>query len=229
MTVIIMRGVTRPMRIGLWHGCLHFRDRDHWQISAEQKEERSKQSKRAQHGSHVNPCWREKVPTGGKKIIRKAGDNNHEALEPHSNVHHKTQRKHDWNAGADALEPEQLRRDHVATDHDPIGPPVLSERAVDEREALIHCAGIPRNEELHGVGVPHHASRDQDNFVHVVQVAQRDEILQAEKLARRNRKRDHHRKTAEDGARDKVRREDGGVPTRNLADCEIETHHGVNA
>ena len=229
MPVIIMRGVTRPMRIGLRHGGLHFRDRDHWQISTEQKEECSKQSKRAQHGSHVNPCWREEVPTGGKKIIGKAGDNNHEALEPHSNVHHQTHCEHHWNAGADALEPEQLWRDHVATDHDPIRPPILSEGAVHESKSLVHGAGIPRNEELHGVGVPNHASCDQDNFVHVVQVAQRDEILQAEKLARRNRKRDHHGKTTEDGTRDKVWREDGGVPTRNLADCEIETHHGVNA
>ena len=105
----------------------------------------------------------------------------------------------------------------------------MSEGAVDEREALIHGARIPRDEELHGVGVPHHASRDQDNFVHVVQVAQCDEILQAEKLARWNRKRDHHRKTAEDGARDKVRREDCCVPTWNLAHGEIETHDGVNA
>jgi hypothetical protein len=31
-----------------------------------------------------------------------------------------------------ALEPEDLRHEHVARDHDPVGPPVVAERAVEE-------------------------------------------------------------------------------------------------
>ena len=53
---------------------------------------------------------------------------------------------------ADLLEPEQLRREDVAADHDPVGPGERPDGAVHEHELLVLVAGVPGDEELGGVG-----------------------------------------------------------------------------
>ena len=86
----------------------------------------------------------------------------------------------------------------------------------------------PSDEEFHRVGITNHCTSDQDNLVHVLQVADRDEFFEAEPLSSRNGERYNHRKTTEDRTCNEVRREDGRVPTRNLRNCEVKRYNGVN-
>ena len=92
----------------------------------------------------------------GRKSLAKRGDDDHESLEPHADIHHQAQDEHQRNAGSNRLEPEELRRDDVATHHDEVRPPVLAEGSVQECKLLVERTGIPRDEELHRVGVAHH-------------------------------------------------------------------------
>ena len=59
-------------------------------------------------------------------------------------------------------------------------------------------------------------------------MAERDQVLQSEQLTRRHRQGHHHGKATEDGAGNKVRREDGGVPARKLTGGKVKGHHAVN-
>jgi len=55
-----------------------------------------------------------------------------------------------------------------------------------------------------------------------------DQIVQAVQLAERDEQGQHHGKAAEDGPGDKVRREDGGVPTRDDRSGKVEGHDAVH-
>jgi hypothetical protein len=79
---------------------------------------------------------------------------------------------------AHSLEPEELRGDDVAGDHDPVSPRVVTEGAVDEREAFIRIRAIPRDEELHRVGVADDRAGRQRDLTHAVDVILRDQILE---------------------------------------------------
>ena len=63
-------------------------------------------------------------------------DRDHEPLEPHADVDEHADDHHRPQVRPDLLEPEELRDDHVARDHDPVGPGVVPERAVHEGEPL---------------------------------------------------------------------------------------------
>ena len=104
------------------------------------------------------------------------GDN-HKPLEPHSDVNNERKEKHERNAGAQFLEPEALRRNHVTRKHRPVRPGIRPERAVVEGELLVHIAAVPRHKKFHRVGVADNAARDEHNFVHHFQVIHRNEVL----------------------------------------------------
>jgi hypothetical protein len=84
---------------------------------------------------------------------------------------------------AHGLEPEELRGDHIAGNHDPIGPRIVSEGAIDERKTLVGIRAIPGDEELHRVGVAHDGARRQGDLAHAVDVILRDEILERRRRA----------------------------------------------
>ena len=216
------------MWVGLRHNALHFSDGDHRQEAAEQQEQHTKEAERPQHGADVNPGRNESIPTRRQEVIGETGDDDHEALKPHAHVDEEAEDEHQRNAGANLLEPEELRSDDVATHHDPIRPRVLTEGAVHECKLFVQRAGVPGDEEFHPVRIANHASGHQDDLVHVVQVAERDQVLQSEQLTRRHRQGHHHGKATEDGAGNKVRREDGGVPARKLTGGKVKGHHAVH-
>ena len=56
----------------------------------------------------------------------------------------------------------------------------------------------------------------------------RDDVLEAEGLARDHHQRQHHREAGEDGAGDEVGREDRGVPAGELRGREVERHDRVH-
>ena len=131
-------------------------------------------------------------------------------------------------AGARLLEPENLRREHVARDHRPVGPPVGAEGAIDERELLVGVPAEPRDEELHRVGVADDRAGHEHDPRHAVEVEEGDDVLEAEGLARDHHQRDHHREAREDGAGDEVGREDRRVPAGQLRDGEVHRDDRVH-
>ena len=156
------------------------------------------------------------------------GDRDHEALEPHADVGRDRDREHDRNRPAELLEPEELREEQVATHHRPVRPPVRPCRSVGKRILLILDARVPRDKELRDVGEPDDRSCYQDDDVHLLEVVERDEVLQVVHLARDHHQGHDHREARENGAGDEVGRKDGRVPAGHHRDREVEGDHGVN-
>lgn len=67
-----------------------------------------------------------------------------------------------------------MRGDDVAGDHDPVGPSVLTEGAVDEGETFVGISCVPGDEEFHGVAVADHAACGDDNFAHIIDMMHGD-------------------------------------------------------
>ena len=158
-----------------------------------------------------------------------AADDDDEALEPHAGVHAHADEVNDEDISPAPLEPEKLRRKHVAEDHaDPPVPPVGTEDAIVEREPLVLIAAVPGDEKLHRVGVADDRAGQQNDLRHLVDVLRRDDVVQLENGARRDHQREHHGEPAEDRARDEIRRENRRVPGRNDRRGEVEGHDAVH-
>ena len=97
-----------------------------------------------------------------------------------------------------------------------------------KREPLVVVAAVPGDEELHRVGVADDHARGEHDLAHVLDVAEGDDVLEAEELAGGDRQVQHHREAAEDGARDEVGREDRRVPAGHLRGGEVERHDRVH-
>ena len=78
--------------------------------------------------------------------------------------------------------------------------------------ALIYIAAVPGRKEFGRVRVAHDHARQHGHFGHFVQVPHGDVALQVHGLARDDQQRKHHAKAGIDGACNKVRRKDGGMP-----------------
>ena len=225
--VMLKRAATWIVGIGLRHHRLHFRDGDHREEANEQQEQGEEEAERANQHGKVNPTRGEVCPAGGQEVLLQR-KHNHEAFEPHAHVHTHDHEHHDGDAGAALAEPEQLGRDHVAENHDPVRPGMLTGGPVHEDKPFVGSLRIPRNEEFHGVGVAHNRTRQQNHLVHVFKVTHGDEVLQSPDLAGGDGEGDHHRKAAKDRPGHEIRREDRGVPTGQLADREVKGHHRVD-
>src|SRR5215216_5726469 len=101
---------------------LHLGDRDRREEAAEEEEPHEEEPERTDddrivedRGLVVGPVHRKEVP------VQRAHDDR-EPFEPHSHVDQERDHEHDRQTPAEALEPEELRRDHVAGHHDPVGP-----------------------------------------------------------------------------------------------------------
>ena len=112
-------------------------------------------------------------------------------------------------------------------DQDPVGPAHRPEHAVPHHEEFPVARRVPRHEDLHAVAVGHDQAGSQHHLRHIVQVAQRDQVLQVIELADRNRQRDHHGEARVDGAGNEVRREDRRMPARKCRHREVEADDRV--
>src|SRR3954453_8330441 len=106
-------------------------------------------------------------------------DDDDETLEPHAGVDAHADEVDDVDVSPAPAEPEELRRKAVAEKHaDPPVPPVGTEHAVNESEALEIVAAVPGDEKFHRVGVGDERSGEQDDLRHLVDVLRRDDVLQ---------------------------------------------------
>ena len=92
------------------------------------------------------------------------------------------------------------------------------------RERVIAIAAVPAHKSLNAIAISHNQSRRQHHFCRVLQVALGDEIFQAVDFADGNRQHQHHGEPGIDSAGHEVRWKDCGMPARDDADGEIETH-----
>ena len=143
-------------------------------------------------------------------------------LKPHSHVDQDGNDEDGNQVLAEPLDPENLRNKHVATHHEEPGPLVRAKRAVHEVESLKGVAAIPGDEELHGVGIANDGSRRQRDFAHDIDVPHRDDIFQLEHRAQRNQQRQYHPEPGENGTGDEVGRENGGMPSWQLGNGEVQ-------
>ena len=140
------------------------------------------------------------VPGGRKKIAMQAGDDDHEALQPHPHVdhhgHNPEQRQHYFERGMTRATAESRCCMRSA----PIERPVGSGHAVLHHE-LFECIGaVPRHEGLHGVSIGDDQSGGEHHFRHRLQVPRRDEVLKMVIPAERN-----HRARAPSRSRNRSR------------------------
>ena len=142
-------------------------------------------------------------------------DDDDEALEPHADVDDERNDEEQHHVHANLLDPQQLRCQAIAENQRPVELPVRSAHAVAHHVHLVRVGAVPGHERLDHVAVGDDQARNEQDLRHVVQVALGDEVLQPIDRSNRNRERQHHREPRVDGARDEVRREDRGVPSRD--------------
>jgi len=223
MVVMTMIAVSR-MRIRRRHHALDLADCHSRQEAEEQEEEGEEQTERTKERRDVEHARPEVRPARRDVVTMKARHDDDEAFEPHTDVHENRDCEHGRNARPDALEPEKLRREHVAAPHRPIRPLVRTECAVCESKTFVFVSTVPSDEVLHRVRVTDHRSGHENDLVHVLEVPDRDQTLESERLTRHDHQGHDHREAAEDSAGDEVGREDRRVPTGHDRDGEVERH-----
>ena len=77
----------------------------------------------------------------------------YETLKPHSDIHQDRNDKDEPQLLAAPFKPENLRHQHIATDHEEPRPLIRSESAVEKMEPLVRIAAVPGDKELHRVGI----------------------------------------------------------------------------
>src|SRR5690606_26358403 len=105
---------------------------DHGEGSGIQQEEYKEESNGSDKDPNIYKCRREHCPGGWKIITVKRGNDDHETLKPHPDVHHDRDKEGEHDAGTQFLEPHELWREYVTGHHRPVGPPVRSCSPVKE-------------------------------------------------------------------------------------------------
>ncbi len=226
--VAVVVAVRPPAVVGLGHHALDLGHADHGHEPDEEQEEGEEEPERADEGHDVDNRRAVVTPARGQVVAAQGRNDDDESFEPHTDVdeHRGDPQQHD--VGAQLLDPEELRHDDVAGDHDPIGPRVGAEGPVEEGEALVGVAAVPGHEELGRVGeADHHAGREHD-LGHILEVTQGDDLLELEHRPGGDDERHHHRKTGEDRPCNEVGREDRRMPTGNDRHREVEADHRVH-
>src|SRR4051812_177296 len=123
----------RMMRVGLRRHCFNFRDGDQRYKPQEKQEHGKKQAEGSEIRANIHPGRAEVTPRRRQEVAVQRHDDD-EAFEPHADVHQNREDPNEYQIVAHRLEPEKLRHQHVATDHDKVSPAIRSERAVNKRE-----------------------------------------------------------------------------------------------
>ena len=155
------------MFITMRHDTFDFCHRNHRQESTEQQEQGREQTETSNQHHDVDAGRMKISPAGRDEVTTQGRDRNHETFEPHTDVYEDADDHHDPRSRSAFLDPEQLRDHYVAGHHDPVSPPEVTKRSVDERKLLIRNARVPSDKELDAVRRANHHACRHDDFVHV--------------------------------------------------------------
>src|ERR1041384_1157805 len=131
-----------------FHDTLYFGHVDHREEFGKQQEGTEEETKCEQILTNVEHCGVEHRPARRQVIAVKRRYDDHKALEPHTDVHDDGEHKCCRQAGTNFLEPEQLRRYHVASHHTPVSPPVRTAHTIEERILFGRNLSVPCDEEF---------------------------------------------------------------------------------
>src|SRR4051794_30700840 len=88
------RSAQRMMRISLRRDAFDFRDSDQRNVTQEQQEEREEQSKCSEILQNIDNCRAVVTPVRRNELAMQRSHDNHEAFEPHADVHEDRQHEH---------------------------------------------------------------------------------------------------------------------------------------
>src|SRR5690554_3800249 len=102
----------------------HLVEREHREEAREQQIQGEEDPDRTDEDAYIHPGGMEHGPAAWQVIAVQAGNDDHESLEPHTDVHDDAHEEGEHQIAAKVAEPEELRADHIARHHDPIRPQV---------------------------------------------------------------------------------------------------------
>ena len=213
--------------VAMWHDRFDLRHRDDGQISKEKQEQSRKQPKATNEHPDIDHGWTEVRPTGRQKVATERSDRNHKSLKPHSDIYKDANDHHEPGGRSAPFDPEQLRGNDVAGNHDPIRPCIISKRAIDKRKSFVWVAAVPGDKKLNSISRTHHHPGRNNNLAHILQVAFGNQVLQLEQRARGHHQSDNHREPGENRTGHKVRWENRGMPTGHLRYRKVKTNDGM--
>src|SRR5213079_1799609 len=116
----------------------HLGDRHRREVLHEQQEPHEEPAEAPCHDAPVRPRGIvRRVGEPLERLARERHDDDHEALEPHPDIHEDRDHEQRQDARADVLAPQQPRQEPVADVHGPAGPPERPEGPIPEGGALV--------------------------------------------------------------------------------------------
>jgi len=204
---------------------------DRWEDLGEDEEQEADQCERAEHDTDLDDRGPVPIPIECQLVLaHETWFDEPVALGPHPHVDEDRRPEHDLHIAAEALEGPDGNRNEVAEDEDECCHDIewpFEEAEVHDFE-FARFLRINREENVEKEE-PEPASRDgEEQPTDGVEVFQSDVVVEAEQPAHQGHERDDRRNTRVNGADHEVRCEDGRVPGRNEADCEVPRNDRVN-
>src|SRR5580658_3927709 len=150
-------------------------------------------------------------PATGYIIAINRQDDNYKTFEPHPDIYDDRHKEGNRDIPAHLPEPEDLRRQYVATHHQVIGPTIRTEDVdpvLKKGPVLEFIHAVPSHKKFRQIRNPHDRPREDDHLVHDFDMLERDIIFQVKHLPADQQEGLYHRKPGKDGARHEIRRED---------------------
>ena len=96
------------MRLGAWQDSLQLVHAHDWHKPDEKQKEGEENAKGPGRCQDVNDCGMKVLPRGGKKAVGECRGDDHETLEPHSDITKECENEDQRQASSNCLEPEEL-------------------------------------------------------------------------------------------------------------------------
>ena len=176
------------------HDAFDFAHRNYRQEPAEQAEQSKEQTETSNQHHDVNRGGMKMCPTGWEEVAAKRSDRDHVTLKPHTDIDENTDDHHEPRCRSAPLYPEQLGDHDITGNHREVSPRI-PECPVDEGKRFDLHSRVPGNKKLNSISRTNHQAGGHNDFVHILQVPNRDQILQIEDHTTRNQQGHYHCKT----------------------------------
>ena len=128
--------------------------------------------------AHIKPDLEDRGPVvrgpaAGYIVPVDGGHDDHEAFEPHPDIHDNRHKKGYGQVAAHLAEPEDLRGEHVTTHHNIVTPAQGTkdiDAVLEEGPAFEFILPVPGDEQLRQVGDTYDGAGEHDHLIHYVDV-----------------------------------------------------------